>query len=359
MRSKVLVIGGTGFLGQSVVRRLTTRGHLVTLFHRGKTKSETRTPGLILGDRNRLSEFRGQIERVQPEVVIDLIASSADQAYDLIKAVQGIASRTVIASSGDVYLANDILNKRLSGSVPAPLVETSSVRSLMYPYRGTGLEKSDWWDPDTYDKLEVEGAALSHRAKLPATVLRLPMLYGPGDRNGIKRRFYPFSKRMLDRRKFILLSQQHTSWRAPWGYIDNVAEAFALAVENKAAADKIYNVCEPGRPTIVDWLRLVAEITGWKGRLITGDGPFPAPDSSAQFNLAQDLDMDSTKIRTELGYTEIVDRKEALRRTIEWEANHPPEYFDRNQFDYLAEDAALTALVESLPRQHAHAHQQS
>jgi nucleoside-diphosphate-sugar epimerase len=36
-----------------------------------------------------------------------------------------------------------------------------------------------WWD-DAYDKIEVEKAIMNN-PDLPGTVLRLPMIYGPGD----------------------------------------------------------------------------------------------------------------------------------------------------------------------------------
>jgi 2'-hydroxyisoflavone reductase len=36
-RQKILILGGTGFLGPCVVRRATERGHVMTLFNRGKT----------------------------------------------------------------------------------------------------------------------------------------------------------------------------------------------------------------------------------------------------------------------------------------------------------------------------------
>jgi nucleoside-diphosphate-sugar epimerase len=360
MPLRVLVIGATGYLGTPVVRRLVARGHDVTSFHRGSTRPELRTPRQILGDRDRLPEYRSQFERANPEIVIDLIAASADQARGLVKAVEGIARRTIIASSGDVYLANDILSRKIDARVePAPLSEASRVRSRLYPYRGSGLPKSDWWDPYTYDKLEVEGVALNRQATLPTTILRLPMLYGAGDKHGRKRRFHPFTKRIADGRRFLLLSESYASWCAPWGYLDNVAEAFVLAVEQDQAANKIYNVCEQGRPAMRDWIRLVADFAGWNGRLVTGEGPFPAPDASAQYYLKQHLDMDSSKIRTELGYAEVIAREEALQRTLEWETEHPPEFRDHAQFDYAAEDAALTALVESLPREHSDADRQS
>ncbi len=37
---KILILGGTGFLGPPVVERALQRGHTVTLFNRGKTNSE-------------------------------------------------------------------------------------------------------------------------------------------------------------------------------------------------------------------------------------------------------------------------------------------------------------------------------
>jgi hypothetical protein len=43
----------------------------------------------------------------------------------------------------------------------------------------------------------------------------------------------------------------------------------------------------------------------------------------------------------ELNYTELVDIDEAMRRTIAWEQQSPPGSFNSQQFDYVAEDAAL------------------
>ncbi|WP_228059703.1 NAD-dependent epimerase/dehydratase family protein [Plectonema radiosum] len=37
---KILIIGGTNFIGPFLVRHLLTMGHDITLFHRGKTKAE-------------------------------------------------------------------------------------------------------------------------------------------------------------------------------------------------------------------------------------------------------------------------------------------------------------------------------
>ncbi|MGD9140210.1 MAG: NAD-dependent dehydratase, partial [bacterium] len=52
---RVLIIGGTRFMGPRVVARLACEGHEVTVFHRGKTTAEL-PQGVqeVVGDRNRL-----------------------------------------------------------------------------------------------------------------------------------------------------------------------------------------------------------------------------------------------------------------------------------------------------------------
>lgn len=78
----------------------------------------------------------------------------------------------------------------------------------------------------------------------------------------------------------------------------------------------------------------------WDGEIITAPKSL-VPENLIQPNSEHHLVMDSTRIRSELGYTELKDLKSALTRTIEWERAHPPENLDPRHFDYAAEDAAL------------------
>ncbi len=312
---RVLVLGGTGYIGSAVTRSLATRGHEVTVFHRGVTEPPAGT-GQIVGNRNELEACRDQFRRAAPEVVVDAIAATGAQARTLVEAFRGIARRTVVLSSGDVYLAHDILHRRHPGPLEqTPLAETAALRESRYPYRGVSIPDMGWVDAEFYDKIEVEQEAFSEPS-LPCTILRLPMVYGPGDLTGIRRRFEAWRKPMDDGSAEIPLSRFMADWRAPWGCTENVAEAVSLAVEDDRAAGQIYNVCEPGRPTIARMIAEIAAVTGWSGRIALCDTP-------EQLNLAQHLDMDSSKIRNELGYRESVPRAEALLRTVEWERAHP------------------------------------
>lgn len=50
--------------------------------------------------------------------------------------------------------------------------------------------------------------------------------------------------------------------------------------------------------------------------------------------------VDTSRIRAELDYGELLATDEALRRTVDRELEHPPDSIDRAAFDYAAEDAA-------------------
>ncbi|HKN33599.1 MAG TPA: NAD-dependent epimerase/dehydratase family protein, partial [Terriglobales bacterium] len=77
---RMLVIGGNGFIGTPLVRELCDSGHAVAVFHRRPNKHEAGVLEQIQGDRDRLPQYRGDIARFAPEVVVDLILSSGHQA---------------------------------------------------------------------------------------------------------------------------------------------------------------------------------------------------------------------------------------------------------------------------------------
>ena len=58
-------------------------------------------------------------------------------------------------------------------------------------------------------------------------------------------------------------------------------------------------------------------------------------------DVRQHWSVDSSRIRSELGYRERVSREDALARTIAWERANPPARINPAEYDYAAEDAAL------------------
>ena len=67
---RVLILGGTGFIGPWVVKRLLAEGHDVTLFHRGRTvHADLSDVPRLLGDRQQLAAHLPDFRRLAPDVV--------------------------------------------------------------------------------------------------------------------------------------------------------------------------------------------------------------------------------------------------------------------------------------------------
>jgi nucleoside-diphosphate-sugar epimerase len=344
---RVFVIGGTGFIGPHVVRRLVEWGHDVVVFHRGKSVAQLPDsvehmycPDRALADREYLVSQKEEITSWSPDVVLDMIPVTEASAEAVVKTFLGFATRLVLVSSQDVYRAYGLLNGLEVGPAePVPIDERGVLRLKLYPYRGSERRAQD--DPrrwlDDYDKILVEHMAGSEPA-LPATVLRLPMVYGPNDR---QHRLFDYIKRMDDERHAIILEEGFASWRWTRGYVENVAAAIALAVVDDRATGRTYNVGEPETVPMAAWIEQIGKITGWTGDILRVPRADLPESMRSPLRTEQDLVVDSSRIREELGYVEPVGQERALRETVAWERSNPPSGIDSARFDYTMEDEII------------------
>jgi nucleoside-diphosphate-sugar epimerase len=342
---RLLIIGGTGFIGSFVLKNLVEQGHDVAVFHRGVSRPKlpegTRE---ILGDQRELAKSAPEFRRFSPDVVVNFILSSEHQAQATMDAFRGIAPRIVALSSGDVYRAAGILHGTEPGPLqPMPLTEESDLRTKGQTYRKEVMEslrKSVPWVDEDYDKIPVERTVMND-PELPGTILRLPMVYGPGD---LFHRLYPYLRRMDDQRPAILIQEDAAQWRGPRGYVENVAAGIGLAATSLKAAGRIYNLAEPESFSELEWVHRIAHVAEWAGSVLPMSADFIPAHLKLPYNSAQHWTMSSARVRQELGYAEPVALETALVRTIQWERANPPGEIDPAQFDYAAEDAAVELL---------------
>jgi nucleoside-diphosphate-sugar epimerase len=336
---RVLVIGGTNFIGPHVVTELHRAGHEITLYHRGHHEPDlppnvrhVHSPAAGIP----VLQFPSELSEPRPEVVLHMFPVGDDDARAVIARFAGLARRIVALSSGDVYRAyGRLLGIEPGPAEPVPLKEEAALRSSLFPYRHTAASPSDW--TFHYEKILVERAVLG-TPSLPGTVLRLPAVYGPGDPY---RRFRPFIKRMQDRRPAILLEAAQAVWRWTHGYVEDVARAITLAVNDDRAAGKVYNVGEAETPMVSERVRQIGALAGWSGSVIRLKADRLPAHLRAPYEPKQDLVVDSGKIRDELGYQEMHSPNDALRQTLAWELANVPTTGDPGALEYAAEDAAI------------------
>lgn len=336
---RILVIGGNGFIGTPLVRELSGSGHEVAILHRRWGERTADGVVHIQGDRNQLHHSGEELRRFAPEVIVDLILSSGQQARQLMQVAHEVRARVVAISSMDVYRAWGVLLGNESGELePVPITEDSRLRTNRQTYAPEVLEalKSVFsWVDENYDKISVEQEIMN--GEVQGTVLRLPMVYGPGDP---LHRFFPLLKRIADQRSSIILAEDMAAWHCPRGYVDNVAHAIALAATSGDAAGRTYNINEEPSLPELEWQMKIASQLQWRGQFVLLPRERTPYHLLPPGNTEQQLIVSSARIRKELGYQESVPVDEAIRHTILWEQQNAPGV-NPQQFDYAAEDAAL------------------
>jgi nucleoside-diphosphate-sugar epimerase len=190
------------------------------------------------------------------------------------------------------------------------------------------LRKTFAWVTDDYDKIPAERIVMNDPG-LPGTVLRLPMIYGPGDR---LHRFYAVVKRIADGRRHIIFAETLGAWHSPRGYVENVAAAIALAAIDDRAEGRIYNVCEEPSFSELEWARKIASAMRWEGDFVTLPVERTPQHLLRPGNAAQHWTASSGRIRHELGYmrSRFRFRKQyngqyagnsPIRRTLHWRSS--------------------------------------
>jgi len=284
-----------------------------------------------------MADFCEEFREFAPELILDMIPLRESDAVGVMDTFRGIARRVVTVSSQDVYGAYGKFTGTETGPPENfPAGEDSSLRKNLYPYRGMGMGLDD------YDKITVERVVMGE-PEISGTVLRLPMVYGPGDR---QHRLFNFLKPMDDGRPAVLLQEGLHSWRWTRGYVENVSLAVAMAVTEEKAAGQIYNVGEEISLSMEEWVREIGRVAGWKGKILTVPEDLLPENLRMKENTEHHLVTDTTKIRKDLAFFETVSFDEGLKRAIEWERNNSPVKIDPLQFDYDTEDRIIRQLDE-------------
>jgi nucleoside-diphosphate-sugar epimerase len=203
---KILVMGGTRFVGKPLVAQLLSEGHELTLFTRGKNPVPAGVEHLC-GDRS-TAEGLTALQGRSFDVIVDSSGRTLDDSRAVIERTGAPSHRFLYVSSAGVYADSELW----------PLNEDSST------------------DPQSRHSGKLDTEAWLTAEKIPFTSFRPTYIVGAGNYNPVESWFFD---RIVHGRPVPLPGDGSTITQL--GHVNDLATAMALSLGVDAAANRVYN----------------------------------------------------------------------------------------------------------------------
>jgi nucleoside-diphosphate-sugar epimerase len=324
---KVLVTGGTGFVGSHLVRRLLHRGDHVTSLDKnsGLADDELRSLGatLITGSVTDTDD----VERAtaDQELVFHLASPfgdilQPDEAYWNIE-VEGTRNVLAAAERHRVRRVVHCSTQGVHGIITAPPGDEDSP-----------IAPRDYY---CYSKAEGEKVAREYIERgNDVVIVRPTSVYGPGDTRGWLKLF-----RMARKGWFVMVGSGRTLNHPV--YVENLTDLLELAAHSPVARGRTYIAGDDRAVTLTELVRAVGRAVGQKVRIVR----FPSYKAALYLSSAVEHVFKALHVkppvfrrrlswfitnrqftvdraREELGYRPRVSLSEGLARSAEWYRDH-------------------------------------
>ena len=309
----ILLTGMTGFIGSHLALRLVENGYDVYGLVRHVSRSELRPLEPILekihfveGDIGEYHSVRSAIASITPKAVIHLAALtpvrySFEDPFPYAK----------IDFEGTMNFAHAILdqspNTKLIAASTAEVYgwqpqEPTPEDTRLNPSSPYAVSKAA---ADIYLQMAMKVYGLK------ATVLRCNNTYGRIGERGFLVEYIVSS--MLGNQTVYIGAPNHVR---DYMFVDDHVDAYVRALENEGATGEVFNV-SPGNPiTNLELAKKIAEITGFKGRIVDGSYPPGYPVRPTKWD-TEYIVLNSEKIRSKLGWKPSLNLEEGLQRVVE------------------------------------------
>ena len=222
---KVLVMGGTRFVGKSLVQKLILQNHDVDIFTRGN-KPNPKGTNLIKGDRNDIARIQ-KLKNNKYDFIFDISGRELSQTKVLIENINQDFERYVYVSSAGVYKDS----QELPINEKDPIDENS---------RHIGKYETEKWLIDN---------------KIPFTSFRPTYIYGPGNYNKIENWFF---ERIVSKKKVPIPFDG--SLITQLGHVSDLSDALIKCLRNVKTKNNIYNCSGERGITIKGLILMCADV---------------------------------------------------------------------------------------------------
>ncbi len=238
---KIVVIGGSGFLGSHVADKLTQAGHNVTIFDKKKSEWISKKQKMVVGDVLKIDDLKKVIS--QSDVVYNFAAiSDIDEAENK---PQITANVNIIGTLNILELCKKYKIKRIM------FASTIYVYSLDGNFYRCSKQAAESFIEE-YNRL----------FNLDYTILRYGSIYGPrsDNRNGL----YKIIKAAIDKNEIIYEGDKEA--RREYIHVEDAADASVEMLEKKF---KNQNIILTGQQSlkVYDVMKMLSEILGIEKKL--------------------------------------------------------------------------------------------
>lgn len=206
---RVLVMGGTRFIGVYLTKLLVSQGHEVVVLNRGNRPAPVDGVKTIQADRKDSDALKAKLSGETFDAIFDNNGRELSDTQPLIEIFGGKLQHFVYVSSAGVYLKADQM----------PHIEGDAV------------------DPNSRHKGKFETEAYLKQQEVPFTSVRPVYIYGPQNYNDLEAWF--FDRVVRDRAIPIPGNGMHLT---QLGHVQDLARAMAAVLGNKTAIGQIYNI---------------------------------------------------------------------------------------------------------------------
>jgi 2'-hydroxyisoflavone reductase len=244
---KVLVIGGTLFIGRPLVEELVKAGHDVAVLHRKPKHDLGRRVENLVADRNDATSLNEALAGRRFEAVYD-------DVYDWERGTSAAQVEATVRACGGTRLSRYIF--------------MSSVAAY-----GDGLnhKESDPLAPDYHSNPYIRHKASTERrlfrmhaqTGLPVVTFRPPFIYGPG--NPFYREQF-FWDRLRAGRPIIIPGDGHRLMQ--FVYVHDLVHAMVRALEEPRAVGEAFNIGDPKPVTQFELVEKLAKVSGTEANLV-------------------------------------------------------------------------------------------